>query len=165
MIRRNALFRLFALPVAALLLGLAVTGLAIRQQSRAADSLRTLALLRQQAATSPAGQADRLLVQGATVGLAQSALQSLVLRHLETAGLTPDRLDPAPAEAGTPLTRLPLAVAFAGAEDQVMAALVALDTAEPLLRIDHVSVDGQGVEGGIVQAEVALSAFAAGVAP
>ena len=165
MIRGNALLRLFAVPVAALILGFASVGLAIQQQGRAVDSLRALALLRQEVATGPAGQADRLLVKGASVGLAQSAPQALVIDHLAAVGLTPDRLDPAPAEVGTPLTRLPLSLAFAGTEQQVMAALVALDTAEPLLRIDHVSMDGQGVEGGIVQADVALSAMAAGVAP
>lgn len=156
---RAPLLRLFLPGILALLLGGIVTFIANRQEQEVVMQLTRIAALRQEEEARPEGQAARLLVPGTTLGLAQSALQGVVRARLSLASLSPDRIDPGPPEAGRPLTRLPLTMTFAGREEQVMTALIALDSAEPLLRIDHVALEGQGVEGGAVQADLSLSAF------
>lgn len=165
MIRRNPLLVLLSVPALFLALGLCASLGAAAYRGAADKALAALAAARQTANSGPAGQTAKTLVAGDTAGLAQSALQSLVLRQLGPTGLVPDRIDPAAPEAQGVLTRLPLTLALSGGETQIMAAVLALDQTEPLLRLDRISIDGQGIEGGLLQAEIALSAFATAVKP
>lgn len=165
MTRRNPLLTLAAVPLLTLVLGLCATLASTAYQRAAGSALSSLAKARQTANSNPAGQAAKTLISGDTVGLAQSALQSLVLQRLGPTGLVPDRIDPATPEVQGVLTRLPLTLALSGSEPQIMAAVLALEQTVPLLHLDLISIDGQGVEGGILQAEIAVSAFAAGVKP
>lgn len=162
---RNPLMLLLSLPALALVLGLSATLAAEAYRTSAENALLALASARQTATSGPAGQAARTLIEGKTAGLAQSALQSLVRQRLAGAGLMPDRIDPAATEPASALTRISLTVALSGNEAQIMAAVLALDHGDPLLRLDRIVIDGQGAEGGLLQAEIALSGFAAGVQP
>lgn len=160
---RTPLALLLSLPASALVLGLVASLAANTYRTASQTALADLAVARQTAGAGPAGQAVGLLIQGETAGLAQSALQSLVRKRLAETGLVPDRLDPAATEPDAALTRISLTLGLSGSETQIMAAVLALDRGDPLLLLDRIVIDGQGVEGGVLQAEIALSGFAAGV--
>ncbi len=159
---RTPLTLLLSLPGSALVLGLAATLAANTYRTAAQTALGDLAVARQTAVAGPTGRAVGILIQGETAGLAQSALQALVRQRLAETGLVPDQLDPASTEPAAALTRISLTLGLSGTETQIMAAVLELDRGDPLLVLDRIVITGQGVEGGVLQAEIALSGFAAG---
>lgn len=109
----------------------------------------------------PVAQATELLVPGATVGLAGSALQARVLALVS--GGDVQQIEARGAEAEGALTRLRVALRLSGDETGPMRSLMARETAEPLIFVDALRVTGGGT--GPLIAEIDLSAYAGKIAP
>lgn len=159
---RRAVLWLLIPPGLAVLFALAavIYAASASRDADAAQALLQQALDRRPA--EPVVQAAELLVPGATVGLAASALQARVLQLVGSA--TVRQIEARGAEAAGPLTRLRVNLRLGGEEAAVMQALIALERAVPLIFVDALRVTGQG-DGLALAVEVDLSAYAGKVAP
>ena len=109
----------------------------------------------------PVAQATALMVPGATVGLAESALQAQVLALVTGAEVL--QIDARGVEAEGALTRLRLGLRLSGDEAGLMRSLMALEATEPLIFVDALRVTGEA--GGTLTAEIDLSAYSGKIAP
>lgn len=113
----------------------------------------------------PVTRGTALLVPGTSAGMAASAFQAAVRRLASGAGAEVVQVESAPMEPAPPLSLLHLTVHLRGTEAQIVAALAALETAEPLIRTDRLDLQGDGQENGVLSATLQLSAWSAEVRP
>lgn len=151
-------------PVVVLALALGLWWQAGQAQVRADAAEDRLAHALSRPARAPEAEAVALLVPGATVGLAGSALQALVLAAVQPSGVQVSEVTMGGAVDEAPLTRLGLTLQITGSEPQIVTALLALEGAVPLVRVDRLDVQSAG-EGFGLAATLVLSAWAGQVAP
>lgn len=159
---RRALMLLLVPPALALALGLAALAFALQAGQTADGAQARLQLALDRRPADPVVQAAELLVPGATVGLAASALQARVLDLVTAASV--QQIEARGAEAEGALTRLRVNLRLVGDEAGVMQTLIDLEQAQPLIFVDALRVTGQG-DGGGLSVEMDLSAYAGKVAP
>ncbi len=117
---------------------------------------------------SPEAEAQAALVPGETAGLAASALQALVLAAVQPSGAEVVELAAGAVDPAAPLTRLHMTLQLKASEAELVAALVALEGAVPLIVVDRLDAQGAGQGPGqdpTLAATLALSAWAGKVTP
>lgn len=153
-------------PLLCLTAALTATTAANRAQTAAAEAARALADLRPQlTAPAPSDAADRLLVHGATVGVAAAEFHTRVSDIALLSGATLERIDQVATEAAGPLTRMQSQAVLSGSDRAIMDLVVNLEAAEPLILIDRLDLAATDPAGTTLRADLALSAYAIVEAP
>jgi general secretion pathway protein M len=97
-------------------------------------------LVAEQKSRAAAGTRSNALLEGATFGLASAELQKLLVEGVQSAGLTLRSIQALEPVGTDDFTTLPVRMVVKGTTEGLRALLHGLETGEPLLFIDELSV-------------------------